>query len=148
MYSPLELQQIEFEKKAFGGYDTESVDEIFSALTGDYNTLYVENADLKKKVRELEAKLSESEGLKGTLDKILITAQETGDTMKANAEKEAALTIEKAKQEAASILDAARNEVGALEEKKTALKNEVDVFVTKMGALFKAQVDYLNKAAE
>ena len=112
MYSPLELEQIEFEKKAFGGYSMEDVDRTFSVLRRDYEELYVENSELKKKLKALESQVSESEDMKETLHNVLIAAQKSSD------------------------------------EKKEDLKNEVSVFVTKMSALFEAQVKYLNKSEE
>ena len=96
MYSPLELDQIEFEKKVFGGYDTEDVDKTFEVLKKDYATLYVEYADAKRTVKELTEKLSESEGMKETLQTVLVSAQKAGDELKANAQKEAELILRNA----------------------------------------------------
>lgn len=148
MYSPLELEQIEFEKKAFGGYNVDDVDKTFDLLKRDYGSLYVENADMKKKIKELEAKLSESEGMTETLRNVLVSAEKSSKDIKENALVEAELIKKTAEAEAKEILRKAASEAEELERRKTDLKNEVDVFVTKMSALFEAQVKYLNNQAE
>ena len=148
MYSPLELEQIEFEKKAFGGYSMEDVDRTFSVLRRDYEELYVENSELKKKLKALESQVSESEDMKETLHNVLIAAQKSSDEKKEASEKEAELIIKKAELDAEKIKSGAKKEVMDLEKKKEDLKNEVSVFVTKMSALFEAQVKYLNKSEE
>lgn len=148
MYSPLELEQIEFEKKAFGGYSMEDVDRTFSVLKRDYEELYVENSELKKKLKELQSRVSESDDMKETLHNVLVAAQKSSDEKREASEKEAELIIKKAELEAEKIKSGAEKDVLALEKKKEDLKNEVSVFVTKMSALFEAQVKYLNKSEE
>ena len=44
MLTPQQIEQISFNTKTFGGYDTVEVDEILETLTEDYVTLYKENA--------------------------------------------------------------------------------------------------------
>lgn len=148
MYSPLELQQIEFEKKVFGGYDTEEVDRTFGVLRHNYEELYIENADMKKKIKELEASLAESIEMKESLHNVLVTAQKSSEDLKNAAEKEAELIIKQAELEAKEILNTAQKEKEEAERKKEELKNEVDIFRTKMCALFEAQIKYLNKTEE
>ncbi len=148
MYSPLELQQIEFEKKVFGGYDMEDVDKTFGVLKHDYEELYIENADMKKKIRELEASLAESIEMKESLHNVLVAAQKSSEELKNNAEKEAELIVKNAQADAREIISAAEKEKEDMERRKEALKSEVDVFITKMSALFEAQIKYLNKTEE
>ncbi len=148
MYSPLELEQIEFEKKAFGGYNMEDVDRTFSVLKRDYEELYVENSELKKKLKLLEGRVTESEDMKQTLHNVLVAAQKSSDELKEASEREAELIIKKANLDAEEIRKAAEKEVAELERKKEELKSEVSVFITKMSALFDAQIKYLNKSEE
>ena len=146
MYSPLELEQIEFERKTFGGYSVDEVDKTFETLKKDYSTLYIENADMKKRIKELSAKLSESEEMTETLKTVLVSAQKTGEEIKEHALCEAELIKKTAEAEARETLRKAELEVENLTRRKEEVKNEVDVFITKMSALFEAQVKYLNKA--
>jgi len=146
MYSPLELEQIEFEKKVFGGYDTDDVDKTFDLLKKDYSELYIDNSDMKKKIKELEAKLAETEEIKDTLQTVLVSAQKSGEEMRANAEKEAEIIRLTAENEAVELKKRAEEEIAELMRKKEGLKAEVELFITKMSALFDAQIKYLNKA--
>ncbi|MDO5479339.1 MAG: DivIVA domain-containing protein [Clostridia bacterium] len=146
MYSPLELEQIEFEKKAFGGYSVEDVDKTFDTLKKDYSKLYIEHADMKKRIKELEAKLAESEGITETLRDVLVSAQKSSDELRENARIEADLMRKTAEAEAKEILRGADDEIESLKRKKEDLENEVKLFITKMSALFEAQVKYLNNA--
>lgn len=148
MYSPLELEQIEFEKKAFGGYSMEDVDRTFSVLKRDYEELYVENSELKKKLKLLEGRVTESEDMKQTLHNVLVAAQKSSDELKEASEREAELIIKKANLDAEEIRKGAEKDVAELERKKEELKSEVSVFITKMSALFDAQIKYLNKSEE
>ncbi len=148
MYSPLELSQIEFEKKVLGGYDTEDVDKTFGVLRHDYEELYIENADMKKKIRELELSLAESIEMKESLHNVLVSAQKSSDEMKENAKKEAELIIKNAEAEAKEILYNAQKDKEEAERKKEEIKNEVELFKTKMSALFEAQIKFLNKTEE
>ena len=59
MFTPQQIDQICFDRVAFGGYDMQSVDEFLEPLTEDYVTLYKENALLKSKMKVLVAKLEE-----------------------------------------------------------------------------------------
>lgn len=59
MFTPQQLGEITFTKAVFGGYDMDSVHEVFDPLTEDYITLYKENAVLKSKLRILVEKLEE-----------------------------------------------------------------------------------------
>ena len=59
MFTPQQLEEISFEKAAFGGYKISEVDEFLEAFIEDYITLYKENALLKSKMRVLVGKLEE-----------------------------------------------------------------------------------------
>ena len=83
-----------------------------------------------------------------TLRNVLVSAEKSSKDIKENALVEAELIKKTAEAEAKEILRKAASEAEELERRKTDLKNEVDVFVTKMSALFEAQVKYLNNQAE
>lgn len=148
MYSPLELEQIEFEKKAFGGYNQEDVDQTFGVLKRDYEELYIENATMKKRIKELEEAQKENNDVKETLQNVLVTAQRSSEEMRESSRKEAELIVKEAISEAEEIKRKAENDVVELERKKEELKNDIDMFITKMSALFEAQAKYLNGKTE
>ncbi|MDP4133832.1 MAG: DivIVA domain-containing protein [Bacillota bacterium] len=143
MYTPLELDQLEFSKKAFGGYDQNDVDQIFEVLKKDYETIYLESADMKKELKDLRSQLEESKDMKETLQNALISAQKSSDTIKELAEKEAAFTISKAEDEAEQLRKKAYEDIANLTAKKEALKQEINAFSVRISALFAAQIKIL-----
>ena len=53
MLTPQEVSERAFQKASFGGYNMAQVDEFLDILTGDYTSLYNENAVLKNKMKVL-----------------------------------------------------------------------------------------------
>jgi cell division initiation protein len=59
MFSPQDIEEKTFEKAFMGGYKAEDVDDFLDGLAVDYKKLYVENAELKKKIGVLVEKIEE-----------------------------------------------------------------------------------------
>ena len=57
MLTPQEVSERSFSKAGFGGYNMAMVDEFLDQVTGDYTTLYKENAVLKSKMKVLVDKV-------------------------------------------------------------------------------------------
>lgn len=64
MLTPQDLKKISFRKAVFGGYDMEDVDKVIDPLITDYQTLFEENAELKKQLL-LQKERSEHEDQEG-----------------------------------------------------------------------------------
>ena len=90
MFTPQEIDQIAFNRVAFGGYDMQSVDEFLEPLTEDYVTLYKENALLKSKMRTLVGKLEEYRKNEASMRDAMVNAQKTCDRMVREAEEKCA----------------------------------------------------------
>ena len=86
MFTPQQIDQICFDRVAFGGYDMQSVDEFLEPLTEDYVTLYKENALLKSKMKVLVAKLEEYRTNEDSMKDAIVNAQKTCDLMVKEAE--------------------------------------------------------------
>lgn len=81
MFTPQQLEQIQFKTAVFGGYEMESVDAVLEPLLEDYEALYKENATLKSKMRVLVEKLEEYRQNEGSAKEALQAAQATCDDM-------------------------------------------------------------------
>ena len=90
MFTPKELQEKTFDKAVFGGYDMQAVDEFLEPLTQDYITLYKENSVLKSKMKILVEKLEEYREQELSMKKALVAAQQTSESIVAEAQKKAA----------------------------------------------------------
>ncbi|MEG0770903.1 MAG: DivIVA domain-containing protein [Clostridia bacterium] len=71
MINPKDLENLEFDKSFMGGYSVESVDEFIYTLNSDYEALFIENGELKKKLAVLASKIEEykkdDEYIKGSI---------------------------------------------------------------------------------
>lgn len=86
MFTPQQIDQIAFNRVAFGGYDMQAVDEFLEPLTEDYVTLYKENALLKSKMKVLVGKLEEYRKNEASMKDAIVNAQKTCDMMVKDAE--------------------------------------------------------------
>ncbi|MBR6206676.1 MAG: DivIVA domain-containing protein [Oscillospiraceae bacterium] len=91
-------------KAVFGGYDMAVVDEFLEQLSGDYSSLYKENAILKSKIKVLVEKVEEYRSTEDAMRMALLTAQKMGDNMVKEAKEKSEAMITDATAEAAQRL--------------------------------------------
>lgn len=101
MFTPKDLQEISFAKARFGGYDMHSVDEVLEPLCQDYTKLYKENSVLKSKLKILVEKLEEYRTQEISVKQALVAAQQTSESIVAEAQKKAACILNDAEATAA-----------------------------------------------
>ncbi len=92
MFTPQEVreQSESFEKAVFGGYSVSAVDDFVGALTEDYAALYKENAVLKSKMKVLVERLEEYRKQEDSLNKVMLSAQQSADELVQEAERKCA----------------------------------------------------------
>ena len=83
MLTPQDIQNQEFAKAVFGGYDMTAVDEFLEQLTADYSALYKDNMVLKGKLKVLVEKVEEYRSTEDAMRMALLTAQKMSDDMMA-----------------------------------------------------------------
>lgn len=99
MLTPQEVSERAFQKASFGGYNMSQVDEFLDALTGDYSTLYSENAVLKSKMKVLVDKVEEYRSTEEAMRKALMTAQRMADDLVREAEQKKSEILQQAEGE-------------------------------------------------
>ena len=119
MFTPKELQEKTFDKAVFGGYDMQMVDEFLEPLTEDYITLYKENSVLKSKMKILVEKLEEYRSQELSMKKALVAAQQTSESIIAEAQKKAAAILNNAEL-------TAQNKAASLQAEYAAEQQRVD----------------------
>lgn len=102
MFTPKDLQEISFAKVRLGGYDMRSVDDVLEPLCQDYTKLYKENSVLKSKLKILVEKLEEYRTQEISVKQALIAAQQTSESIVAEAQKKAASILNDAEATAAA----------------------------------------------
>ena len=92
MFTPQEVreQSESFEKAVFGGYSVSAVDDFVGALAEDYAALYKENAVLKSKMKVLVERLEEYRKQEDSLNKVMLSAQQSADELVQEAERKCA----------------------------------------------------------
>ncbi len=81
MLTPKDIDEMEFPKAVFGGYDMTSVDDFLEDVTKSYTALYKENSSLKAKLKVLVEKVEEYRSTEDAMRMALLTAQKMSDTM-------------------------------------------------------------------
>ena len=92
MCTPQEVreQSESFEKAVFGGYSVSAVDDFVGSLAEDYAALYKENAVLKSKMKVLVERLEEYRKQEDSLNKVMLSAQQSADELVQDAERKCA----------------------------------------------------------
>lgn len=138
--TPLDLQKGREFKKSFRGYHPREVDTYINRVLKDYEQLYRQNIDLQEQLTELQEKLNHYSSIESTLQETLVLAQQTAEDTKKNAEKEAALLIEQARQQGESMIRAAEEEVKEIKVEYARLRQLEAGYRTELKSFFQAQL--------
>ncbi|NLM50729.1 MAG: DivIVA domain-containing protein [Clostridiaceae bacterium] len=145
MFSPLDLEKIEFPKYFLGGYRKEDVDNIFAELVKDYEALYKENIALKDKIAVLDGLVQQYKSVEETMQNALMVAQGTGEEIIRQAKEKAEIIEKEAKIRAEGIAENLKKEIEELTRQKEALKNEIAKFNIKCQSLLQSQMDIIKE---
>ena len=115
MLTPQEVSERAFQKASFGGYNMAQVDEFLDILTGDYTSLYNENAVLKSKMKVLVDKVEEYRSTEEAMRKALMTAQRMADDLVKEAEGKKAAVLAEVEDQAQQRKDELAKEIEAEE---------------------------------
>ncbi len=144
MLTPLELQKIEFKKK-MGGYVQTDVDELFSVIKGDYESLYKENIKLRDRLEVLEDLVNKYKGMEDTMRDTLIVAQKAADDLAKGATQKAEAIIQQAQNEAQFIRESARVQANDAIKQKEQLSAEIYAYSVQINSILDAQKQIVSK---
>jgi cell division initiation protein len=132
--TPLDIRHKEF-RRGLRGYSDEEVDVFLDEVADEFERLYQENSDLQERMKGLEEQVAQYVGLKETLQKTLITAQQQSDEMRENARKEAGLALRDAELKSRDIVAEAQVEKQRVRQSLTKLEQVEQDFRSKLKAL-------------
>lgn len=101
--TPLDIRHKEF-RRGMRGYADVEVDEFLDEVADEYERLFKENIDLNERVEALEDKVSQYKRIEETLQKTLVSAQQSAEELKANASKESQLILRDAELKARQMV--------------------------------------------
>jgi cell division initiation protein len=141
--TPLDIHNKEF-NRGFRGYDEDEVNEFLDQVIKDYELIIREKKELDEKVSELNNRLSHFTNIEETLNKSIVIAQEAGEDVKRNAQKEAKLILKESEKNADRIVNEALSKARKIALEIEDLKKQSKVFRTRFKMLIEAQLDMLN----
>ena len=106
--TPVEIRHIKPTKSIVGGYRRVPIDELLEEIAASFEDVWRERADLFDKVEQLELDLVRYRELEALLRTTLVSAERAAVTLKDQAQKEADLIVEEARNEARAITRTAR----------------------------------------
>src|SRR5690554_467096 len=96
MLTAKEIRDVTFERVKFGGYKTENVDYFIDQVLISFETLQRENSELKKKVKDLTAKVEEYKSQEDNIGSVLVNAQKFSDSLYKEAKYKSEMIIKEA----------------------------------------------------
>lgn len=145
MLTVQEIQALTFEKAMFNGYDPKSVDEVIEHITEDYAAMQKENAALKSKMKVLVDKIDEYRSVEDGMRRALVSAQGIAQETLDKAKLEAQQIVDEAKKTYEVRVNELKAEIAAEEQRLEIAKKNNAEFLSKMTAVYEAQMKILVK---
>ncbi len=137
MLTPVDIENKVF-GKGFRGYDEREVDDFMRVVVNDFEKLYRENADLRKKNEELTEHISKYKTMEDTMQSALMVAQQTAEDIKQSAHQQAENIVAEAQIRANAAIDNANQSISAINNEYARICGEADSFRAQMSALLTA----------
>lgn len=141
MITPSELRD---KLKNGHGFDKKEMELFINELSANYEVLYGENEDLKKKTLELNENIQYYRSIEKTLQKALILAEKTSQDIKATAIREAEAIEMEARAKADKIQAGSKRNLELLEHKTLNLIHQYNFFKIQFENLLNAQLKLIN----
>ena len=142
MLTPQEVSERAFSKASFGGYN---MSQVLDILTGDYSTLYSENAVLKSKMKVLVDKVEEYRSTEEAMRKALMTAQRMADDLVKEAEQKKVQILAEAETEALRRKEELSQQLASEEYRLQTAQQATAAFVEQVRALQADQLQLLDR---
>lgn len=148
MLTPQDVQNQEFPKAVFGGYDMTSVDNFLETMTEDYASLYKENAILKSKIKVLVEKVEEYRSTEDSMRMALLTAQKMGDDIMEEANRKRDEMLASADEIYQKRLEETNAAIATEEARLNAAKAATAEYVRQTKELMLSHAEAINKLDE
>ncbi|MFO7726942.1 MAG: DivIVA domain-containing protein [Desulfonatronovibrio sp.] len=148
----MEISKIDILNKKFCssliGYKKQDVENFLQELADYVGSLAEEKMHLERRVRSLEEKLEEHLSRQEILQSTLVTTQKMTDDIKANAQKEAKLTIKESQAKSEDILRHAHKRLAQIHEDISELKKQRAHFEIKLRSMIESHLKLLDSQDE
>lgn len=141
--TPKEVEQREFEKAVFGGYDMTTVDNFISEITDDYSALFKENSVLKSKLKVLVEKVEEYRATEDSMRMALLTAQKMGNEIVEEANKQGEKIVNEAQRKAEQTLESIKEQVDSQRAQLETARQATSKYSQAIIDIYKRQLEYI-----
>lgn len=138
--TPLDIHNKEFPVK-MRGYEQDEVNDFLDQVIRDYETILKDKKDLEKKLKFAEEKVDHYNNLQDSLNKSILVAQEAADRLKENADKEAAIIIQEAENNADRLLSDSVEKARKITAETEELKKQSRVFKQRLQLMIESQLE-------
>ena len=147
MITPLEISKLDFSKKV-RGYSKSEVDSIMNLVSKTLEQHLVEKTELKSKMKVLEDRLQNYEQIDQVLKDSALTMQSLIEEKRKQADQEAQMIIQDARQKASSQVIDYEDKVKDLKKEIDYLNNQKTDYFIKFKHFVDSQKDWLQAMSE
>ena len=133
------------------GYDpqevNEFIDQVISHVEKMVAQMKAKDAEIKKlndyvaSTADMKHKLEHYEGMEKTLNRAILLAERTSDTIKTSAQRESEIILEEAKQNASRIVNDALIRAERTDAEAAMLRRNIGVFKRRLRSIIEQQLD-------
>ena len=143
MYTPLDIENKKFAKQMVNGYNVEEVDDFLDQLTVDYEKMYKEASENKRRIEELEKSIEHYKTIEGTLQNTLVMAQSAADEVKNIAKQQAEQIVKEAEGSARKSADDLTQTIVLKKKELEDVEKQFDIYKAKMESLLISQLELI-----
>ena len=143
MYTPLDIENKKFAKQMVNGYNVEEVDDFLDQLTVDYEKMYKEASENKRRIEELEKSVEHYKTIEGTLQNTLVMAQSAADEVKNIAKQQAEQIVKEAEGSARKSADDLTQTIVLKKKELEDVEKQFDIYKAKMESLLISQLELI-----
>lgn len=143
MYTPLDIENKKFAKQIMNGYSVEEVDDFLDQLTLDYEKMYKESNENKKRIEALEKSVEHYKTIEGTLQNTLVMAQSAADEVKNIAKQQAEQIVKEAEGNARKSADDLTQSIVIKRKELEDVEKQFDIYKAKMESLLISQLELI-----
>ena len=121
--TPLDARKQEF-SKSMRGFDCDEVRAFLNTLADEYETVLVDNKQIRERVLEQDERIADYEKMERTLRDTLMTAERVMQETRDNANREGDLIVQEAQMKAKGIMEECRLRTEELRREIMGLRKE------------------------
>ena len=140
--TPLDVRKQEF-RRSVRGFDCDEVRAFLATLADEYETVLVDNKQIREQMIEQEDKIGEYKTMERTLRDTLMTAEKLMQETKESAGREGDVIVQEAHQKAKTILEECRLRTEELRREIVGLRKEKETYLARFKGLAEAQIAFI-----